>query len=55
MNRLSACYVSHDDIDIRDTTMYLMEFILTMDRTAFEKADVVEGIQKVGIKEMDEL
>lgn len=47
MNRLSSAFLQSEDVDVKETTLYFLQFILQMDRKCFEKADVEKSLKEV--------
>lgn len=47
VNRLADHFLCHEDIDIKETTLYLLQYILNLDRKEFSKDDVIDSLKKV--------
>ena len=45
VNRLADHFLCHEDIDIKETTLYLLQYILNLDRKEFSKDDVAMDIK----------
>lgn len=47
MNRLSSTFLRSEDVDVKETTLYFLQFILKMDRKCFDKTEVEEKLKEV--------
>ena len=47
MNRLASAFLRSDDVDVKETTLYFLQFILQMDRKSFEKTEVEKSLTEV--------
>ena len=44
---MSGAFLRSEDVDVKETTLYFLQFILQMDRKSFEKAEVEKSLKEV--------
>ena len=44
---MSGAFLRSEDVDVKETTLYFLQFILQMDRKGFEKAEVEKSLKEV--------
>ena len=44
---MSGACLRSEDVDVKETTLYFLQFILQMDRKCFEKAEVEKSLKEV--------
>lgn len=48
MNRIATLFLRIEDVDVKETALYLLQFIFQLDRRSFEKQEVEKCMKEVG-------
>ena len=47
MNRIATTFLRSEDVDVKETALYLLQFIFQLDRRSFEKQEVEKCVNEV--------
>ena len=47
VNRIATTFLRSEDVDVKETALYLLQFIIQLDRRSFEKQEVEKCVNEV--------